>query len=158
MARKAAADQLGLEVSEKKARGLALRSDEMDRLADAKKDLGDDKPALRGALRQAGDRQKALDDSGRADKEAEEKGNQFGFFAAGVAGENRAAVRAYYRQIGATKEWAENNYYCLRITDQNAALVRVNAFWRDYAAHVASGAKTPTSRRTSRRRAAISAR
>ena len=143
MGRKAAADQLGLEVVEKKSRGLALRSDEMDRLTDARKELGDDKPALRGALRQAGDRQKALDDSGRADKDGEEKGNQWGYFAGDVAGENRAAVRGYYRQIGATKEWAENNYYRLRITDQNAALVPVNAFWRDYAAHVASGAKTP---------------
>ncbi len=140
---KVAADQLGRKAVEKRARGLALGSEEMDQLVDAQKQLGADKPALRAVLNQAEARRQALDESGRAAKDGEEKGNQYGFFAAGIAGENRAAVRAYYRQIGATKEWAENNYYCLRITDQNASLVPVNAFWRDYAAHVASGAKTP---------------
>ena len=143
MAKKAAADQLGRVAGEKKARGLSLRSDEMDRLADAKKELGDDKPALRDVLNQAEARRQALDKSGRAEADGDEKGQHWGYFAGDVAGENRAAVRAYYRQIGATKEWAENNYYRLRITDQNAALVPVNAFWRDYAAHVASGVKTP---------------
>ncbi|MFO1485241.1 MAG: hypothetical protein U1F71_17910 [Verrucomicrobiaceae bacterium] len=54
---------------------------------------------------------------------------------------NRALVRAFYRALGPTKEWAENNYYKLRITEQNADLVTVNAFWRDYAAWVAAGSK-----------------
>jgi hypothetical protein len=53
----------------------------------------------------------------------------------------RGLVRAYYRQIGATKEWAENNYYRLPIEQQNGELVTVNAFWRDYAAWVGGGAK-----------------
>ena len=38
-------------------------------------------------------------------------------------------------------EWAENNYYRLPIEQQNAGLVTVNAFWRDYAAWVGGGAK-----------------
>jgi hypothetical protein len=46
----------------------------------------------------------------------------------------RAAIRAYYRQLGPTKEWAENNYYRLPIGEQNASLITINAFWRDYAA------------------------
>jgi hypothetical protein len=41
---------------------------------------------------------------------------------------------AYYRKLGPTKEWAENNYYHLPIEQQNADLVTINAFWRDFAA------------------------
>ena len=58
----------------------------------------------------------------------------------GLAAATRG-YRAMFRPLGATKEWAENNYYKLRIVDQNAELVPVNAFWRDYAAHVAAGNK-----------------
>jgi hypothetical protein len=46
----------------------------------------------------------------------------------------RRAVRQYFRELGPTKEWAENNYYQLPLAQQNADLVSVNAFWRDYAA------------------------
>ena len=38
-------------------------------------------------------------------------------------------------KLDKTQEWAENNYYHLPIDQQNADLVTVNAFWRDYAAH-----------------------
>ncbi len=55
----------------------------------------------------------------------------------------RLAYRAMYRALGPTQEWAENNYYKLRIDEQLADLVPVNAFWRDYAAWVASGSKGP---------------
>jgi hypothetical protein len=65
------------------------------------------------------------------------------FIGADKALESRAAVRAYYRQLGPTKEWAENNYYRRPIGEQNAGLVTVNAFWRDYAAWTANGAKGP---------------
>ncbi len=47
----------------------------------------------------------------------------------------RRKLRQYYRALEKTKEWVENNYYRLPISAQNASLVRVNAFWRDYAAH-----------------------
>ena len=46
----------------------------------------------------------------------------------------RSEVRAYFRELGPTKEWAENNYYRLPIEEQVADLVTVNAFWRDFAA------------------------
>ncbi|QIF00218.1 autotransporter-associated beta strand repeat-containing protein [Roseimicrobium sp. ORNL1] len=55
----------------------------------------------------------------------------------------RLQFRAMYRALGPTKEWAENNYYKLRIHEQIADLVPVNAFWRDYAAWVAAGSKGP---------------
>ena len=51
-----------------------------------------------------------------------------------VALQLREEVRQFYRKIGPTKEWEENNYYQLPIQQQNASLVAVNAFWRDYAA------------------------
>ncbi|MCF7674920.1 MAG: hypothetical protein K9M97_06220, partial [Akkermansiaceae bacterium] len=54
---------------------------------------------------------------------------------------SRAVNRAYYRQLGATKEWAENNYYHLRITAQNGALIPVSGFWRDYAKWLADGSQ-----------------
>lgn len=46
----------------------------------------------------------------------------------------REQVRPFYRRIGPTREWAENNYYRLRIVQQNADLIPINTFWRDYAA------------------------
>ncbi|MEM7602714.1 MAG: hypothetical protein AAF357_15025, partial [Verrucomicrobiota bacterium] len=44
-----------------------------------------------------------------------------------------AAKQRLFRQIESTKEWAENNYYELPIDQQNAELVSVNSFWKDYA-------------------------
>ena len=45
----------------------------------------------------------------------------------------RQQARQLFRQVDKTQEWAENNYYQLPIEQQNADLVTVNAFWRDYA-------------------------
>ncbi len=47
--------------------------------------------------------------------------------------DERKSVRQLYRQVDKTQEWAENNYYHLTIDQQNADLITVNAFWRDYA-------------------------
>lgn len=49
--------------------------------------------------------------------------------------ERRTAVRQLFRQLDKTQEWVENNYYNLAIEVQNADLVPVSAFWRDYAQH-----------------------
>jgi len=45
-----------------------------------------------------------------------------------------ALARAYYRPLGPTREWAENNYYRLPLLDQDGDLIPINAFWRDFAA------------------------
>ncbi len=45
----------------------------------------------------------------------------------------------FYRKLGQTKEWAENNYYHLPIAAQNAQLITVNGFWNDYARHDGDG-------------------
>jgi hypothetical protein len=50
------------------------------------------------------------------------------------ADRQRALVRQFFRSLGPTKEWAENNYYQLPLGEQNADLIPINAFWRDYAA------------------------
>lgn len=55
----------------------------------------------------------------------------------------RRLARTYFRELGPVKEWAENNYYKLRQSAQNASLVTVNAFWRDFAAWIAEGSKGP---------------
>ncbi|MCO6048097.1 hypothetical protein NG895_29700 [Aeoliella sp. ICT_H6.2] len=55
----------------------------------------------------------------------------------------RKRVRGFYRRMSAVKEWAENNYYHLPIEQQLADRVAINAFWRDYAAHLADNADEP---------------
>ncbi|MCH7909891.1 MAG: formate dehydrogenase accessory sulfurtransferase FdhD, partial [Candidatus Hydrogenedentes bacterium] len=45
----------------------------------------------------------------------------------------RNRVAQFYQKLDKTKEWAENNYYRLPIEAQNADLITVNAFWRDFA-------------------------
>jgi hypothetical protein len=46
----------------------------------------------------------------------------------------RQMAKQLYRKLEKTKEWVENNYYQLPIEQQNAALITVNGFWRDFAA------------------------
>jgi hypothetical protein len=48
-------------------------------------------------------------------------------------------IRALYRQLDPTMEWAENNYYQLPIQAQIADLVPVNPFWADYSQHDGKG-------------------
>jgi hypothetical protein len=47
----------------------------------------------------------------------------------------REQVRQLYRKPDKTWEWAENNYYHLPLEAQNADLITVNAFWKDFAEH-----------------------
>ncbi len=53
--------------------------------------------------------------------------------------ERRKSTRQLYRKLDKTEEWAENNYYKLPIQAQDADLVTVSAFWRDYANHGGDG-------------------
>jgi len=45
----------------------------------------------------------------------------------------RGQERPFFRKMDKTREWVENNYYKLPIKEQRASLIRVNAFWNDYA-------------------------
>jgi len=47
----------------------------------------------------------------------------------------RDEVRRLYRTQDATREWAEQHYYRLRLAEQGPELVTINAFWRDLARH-----------------------
>ena len=49
----------------------------------------------------------------------------------------RLGLRRFYQKLDKTEEFAENNYYKLPIEHQNADRVKVNSYWRDYAAHQA---------------------
>lgn len=53
---------------------------------------------------------------------------------------SRADARRFFQKLDKTQEWAENNYYHRPIEQQVSDLVKVNAFWGDYAAH---DGKTP---------------
>ena len=55
----------------------------------------------------------------------------------------RRTARGFYRKLPKVKEWAENNYYQVLIQNQLADLVKINAFWRDYAVHLADGGNRP---------------
>lgn len=116
-----------------------------DQLGESRKDLAGAKFKASSKLQERSESLKKSIELGDRDSESFGKNGvaseNLGFIGADAAKDARAVSRAYYRQIGATKEWAENNYYRLTIEQQNASLVTVNAFWRDYGAWVAGGAK-----------------
>jgi len=70
-----------------------------------------------------------LDQNGRLAKDA--GGDLFGDNELAA----REVLRQLYRKPDKTWEWAENDYHHLEISQQDANLITVNAFWRDYAAH-----------------------
>jgi len=59
------------------------------------------------------------------------RGRESGYFARDA--DKRAGARQLYRKLDKTQEWVENNYYHLPIERQDAGLITVNAFWKDYA-------------------------
>jgi hypothetical protein len=46
---------------------------------------------------------------------------------------DREKEPGFFRKLDKTREWAENNYYKQPIKEQNADLIKINAFWKDYA-------------------------
>jgi autotransporter-associated beta strand protein len=127
-------------------RRLSRDAREMDKLAELKAEVA--KPAEeRELLERAKERQLSVRKAGLADEGVvagkKEQAYQLAFFGYEAGRRARGLVRAYYRQLGATKEWAENNYYNLPLAQQDASLVTINAFWRDYAQWIADGAKVP---------------
>ena len=130
--------------------GRSLTTVELQQLADSKNTLGKDK--MPEGMKELGlERDEALRSSGAGGFVLSGANTYSGatsinagklmYFGAGDAKEARQEVRIFFRALGPTKEWAENNYYKLRISEQDADLVTVNAFWRDYAAWVAAGSK-----------------
>ncbi|MBM4096378.1 MAG: hypothetical protein FJ261_06345 [Planctomycetes bacterium] len=60
------------------------------------------------------------------------------FFRRDESGE-AAKLRALYRRVETTREWAENNYHTLPIASQLAALVPPGRFWADWSRHEGKG-------------------
>jgi hypothetical protein len=122
----------------------SMTADELAKLPALKDQEGDKREMNKGMKEFEDDRQMALGNV-VAGKDmlalSKQDANGRSYFGHTAATANRAAIRIFFRKLGPTKEWAENHYYNLRITEQNAELVTVNAFWRDYAACVAAGSK-----------------
>ena len=88
----------------------------------AKDGKGDLKAGRRLADRDASDKNAAMD---------EKKLREEVFFERAESEQ----LRALYRKLDKTWEWAENNYHHLTIDQQHAGLITVNAFWKDFAQH-----------------------
>ena len=139
-----AAPMVRRQLAKKMQEGLAKNAEEVEMLGEladvevaaAAAEMPQEQGKLREAVKGARNRKDALKRSG-----GEGAGLDAGFvyFGHDIAAAARAQNRAYYRQLGPTKEWAENNYYHLRITQQDGGLIPVSAFWRDYAKWVADG-------------------
>jgi len=123
--------------------------DGLRKLPALKDTQADDKNARKELESLGAERQRALagllmvEDLAEQKEESDfdRKGASLAYFGYADVPAMRGQMRAFYRALGPTKEWAENNYYKLRITEQDESLVTVNAFWRDYAAWVAAGSK-----------------
>ena len=55
------------------------------------------------------------------------------YFGAELDAAKREQVRQLYRPPGQTLEYAENNYWHVPVAQQDASLITVNGFWRDFA-------------------------
>jgi hypothetical protein len=95
------------------------------------------------------ERSKLRQRDGRGDAKAKQDKEKFNLQALNAADDGELffkqqrlaelQVRQLYRKIEPTMEWAENNYYKLRIQQQVADLIPVNSFWAEYAKHDGKG-------------------
>ncbi len=116
---------------------LTGRSGRLLRSANGALDRAAPGPKLAGRRGPAGDKAGAARAAGPADESIVAPGDGYSAdLDADGASQRRAAAAAsaYYRLLGPTKEWAENNYHHLPLDAQGPELVAINAFWRDYAA------------------------
>ncbi|MBK8979446.1 MAG: hypothetical protein IPM29_26400 [Planctomycetes bacterium] len=124
---------------------------------DARRQLGDQLRALRGALRESEElaraavpapapppgappaRDGAEDDKAKDERQNLEPADAPAAAAGGLVEEmrrdadRRTQGRAFFRGPEPTRLWVENNYWHRRIEEQVASLIDVNAFWLDFA-------------------------
>ena len=128
------------QLAEKMTKGLALDAKEAEELSDLSSSaMGEDTDA--GTKMKLGSIKEDAKYRRQALRENDDRLDSALYFGRDAAEAARKQVRVYYRQLGPTKEWAENNYWHLRITQQDGNLIPVSAFWRDYAKWVADGAQ-----------------
>ncbi len=138
-----------MSMARKAKNGLAMDANESAKLAEmsdeeisSASDAPADKERFREAKKDASNRRDSLKRvGGMVGSKMPVPGEIDGFFGIDAAVASRAQNRAFYRQLGPIKEWAENNYYHLRITQQDGNLIPISAFWRDYAKWTADGAQ-----------------
>jgi hypothetical protein len=53
----------------------------------------------------------------------------------GLEAEELGLPALFFRQVKATQEWIENNYYRIRPEDSNESLIDMNRFWMEWAEH-----------------------
>jgi hypothetical protein len=82
-------------------------------------------PAAQAAMAPAPEPMADLEFDDYADAKAEEA----------VDERRRVVAKPFYRAPEKTEEWAENDYYRRRVREQDASLIPVNGFWRDFARH-----------------------
>ncbi|HVC92066.1 MAG TPA: hypothetical protein VND64_00155 [Pirellulales bacterium] len=105
---------------------------QLQELSDSLKAEKDKAPARDGARRSRLDRL-GRTRGGEVEAELAASDSKSTFFDDSLG--DREQLRQLYRKLDKTSEWAENNYHHLTIDQQTAALITVNAFWRDYAQH-----------------------
>jgi hypothetical protein len=84
------------------------------------------------------------EDRSFCDDDASSSATGADFFAGGPMDglvQARESAKQLYKPKEKTMEYAENNYYKLTPAQQGPELVPVNAFWADWAAHLASGSQ-----------------
>ncbi|MFZ5950765.1 MAG: hypothetical protein ACOYXC_08665 [Candidatus Rifleibacteriota bacterium] len=96
-------------------------------------------PSPKGKARMMEKRQESEEDFAGADMlvaaDEEVASGDFDSFSLEEASGRRSEVRQLFKQLDTTEEWVENNYYKLPIEMQDASLITVNEFWKDFAVH-----------------------
>ncbi len=108
-----------------------------ERLEDRSRSTRGNTQGLGRGERNAANRAADNDMSGDLNEAKSPEDTTLKFFDADASGLHEFAPRDLFRQPETTREWAENNYYHQRIAEQDADLVTINAFWRDFARHPA---------------------
>ncbi len=103
--------------------------DQLKQVEESLKEAKKDMPARKGGI------DKQLRDRAEVAEMSDATAEHLYFDIDGGEQKERELVRAFFRKLEKTKEWAENNYYHLTIDQQNADLITVNAFWLDFAQH-----------------------
>lgn len=108
----------------------------------AKREASKSKKSARGRARDESDdeMQKEMEECAPAEMPDMDSA---GFSADKADMSERRNVRAFFKKLEMTQELGENNYWHRAIEEQGPGLVTVNAFWRDFARHVAADASKP---------------
>ncbi len=86
--------------------------------------------SMRSAMKK--DRSRSADEAEESAAEYDDEGG------GGQDLHRRAQVQQFFRKLDRTQEWAENHYWHLNFAEMGPELIVPNAFWHDYAKHLAT--------------------